>query len=76
MYWRSWNYKKALRLGSLTSLALCCYATVMFFLFGALFYFKFSVSRILSWYKYLYRQLKEFSDEILSIFGKSLYKKN
>ena len=38
--------------------ALCCYAVVMHFVFGALFCFQFSVSRILSWDKYLYRQLK------------------
>ena len=38
-------------------LALCCYASVMYFVFSSVFYFKFSALRILSWYKYLYRQL-------------------
>ena len=44
-------------LGAGLVLALCCYATDMCFISGALFYFKYSVSRILSWYKYLYRYL-------------------
>ena len=42
-------------------LSLCCCTTVMYFVFGALFYSKFSVSRILSWHKYLYKQWMQLS---------------
>ena len=42
-------------------LVLCRYATVMCFVCGALLFIKFSVFRILNWYKFLYRQLMQIS---------------